>query len=133
MNTKSKELQVHEKQEIDRAAGEVIQEGRFYVPLVDIYENDNAIVLTADIPGVRREDVDIDLREGVLTLTARVDDVSENWHTLYREQEVGGFMRRFNLGDRIDQSKISAKVDNGVLRLELPKSSGYQPRRIEVH
>ena len=91
-----------------------------------------AIMVKADVPGAKKEDIEIDLREGVLTITAQVEDSTSEWRALYREHGVGGFTRRFSLGDRIDQGKITAQVDHGVLHLTLPKAEAHKPRRIEI-
>lgn len=131
--TREGELQVQQKQEIDTTQGEPIRQGRIYVPQVDIFENDTAIFLQADLPGARKEDVDIDLRDGVLTLTAYVNAPQPSWEALYREHEVGGFTRKFRVGERIDQGAIKAELKNGVLHVELPKSEAHKPRRITVN
>lgn len=127
-----RELEVSQKREIDAGEAEPTREGVTFVPEVDITENDQGIVLYADLPGVREGDLDIDVRDGVLTLTATVEPVSTNRNLIYQEYEVGGFQRRFTLGERIDTDKISAKLDAGVLTLELPKAEAHKPRKIQI-
>jgi HSP20 family protein len=107
--------------------------GAVYSPSVDIFENDNAITLLADMPGVKAQDLKIDLRESVLTLTGRVtppDGAKES--DVLREYQSGTFFRQFTLSETIDQSKIDAKLTDGVLRLELPKVEKARPRQITV-
>lgn len=127
-----KELQVAEKQAIEKQDGEPTREGLMWVPQVDIVEESEAITLRADLPGVKRDNVDIDVREGVLTLSASVGPTPENWQPVYAEYQVGGYSRRFSLGEQIDQSKIAASMDNGVLTLVLPKAEAAKPRKIAI-
>lgn len=127
-----KELEVSQKKEIATESGEPIRQGVTFVPDVDITESDQGITLYADLPGMLKEDLDIDVREGVLTLTATVRPVPDNRRLIHQEYEVGGFQRRFNLSERIDQEKISAGLSNGVLTLFLPKAAEHQPRKIEI-
>jgi HSP20 family molecular chaperone IbpA len=127
-----KELEVSRKKEIDKREGEPTREGLQFVPDVDIAEDENGIVLYADLPGVRIEDLDIDVRDGVLTLSASVESPMEHHRLRYKEYEIGGFTRRFNLSERIDPAKISAELNNGVLRLSLPKAEEHKPRKIEI-
>jgi HSP20 family molecular chaperone IbpA len=130
---KKKELEVSQKRSIDKESAEPTHAGVTFVPDVDIVEADDRITLYADLPGVSQENLDIDLREGVLTLTATVNPNPNNWRQVFREYDVGGFQRRFNLGERIDQTKIGAKLDNGVLELTLPKAEAHQPRKIKIN
>lgn len=131
-NKEKNELEVSQKKEISPEAGEPTRQGVSFVPDVDITESDEAIVLYADLPGVRKDDLDIDVREGVLTLTATVEKAPENRNLIYQEYDIGGFQRRFTLGDRIDQERITASMSNGVLTLFLPKMEQHQPRKIKV-
>lgn len=107
--------------------------GPVYSPAVDIFEHERAITVLADLPGVRAQDLEIDLRENVLTLTGRVSppDVAGRAYVL-REYEPGTFFRQFTLGSTIEQSKIDAQLTDGVLRLELPKAEKARPRQIAV-
>jgi HSP20 family molecular chaperone IbpA len=107
--------------------------GPVYSPAVDIFEHETAITVLADMPGVRAQDLDIDLRENVLTLTGRVSPPDAAGQALVaREYEPGTFFRQFTLGSTIEQSKIDAKLSDGVLRLELPKAEKARPRQIAV-
>ena len=107
--------------------------GPVYSPAVDIFENDNSITVLADMPGVKAQDLKIDLRESVLTLTGRVaSPESPNESDVLREFQTGTFFRQFTLSETIDQGKIDAKLTDGVLRLELPKVEKARPRQITV-
>ena len=128
----SKELQVKEKQEL-AAPAEQTRSGLIFTPEVDIFETDYEITLLADMPGVAADDVTIDLRDGVLTLSGDVKpwENSEESDVLV-EFEIGKYYRQFTLSDVIDQNKIEAKVEDGVIRLTLPKAEKAVPRRIKV-
>jgi len=127
-----KEIAVREKEQIAPAEGEPTREGVYYTPAVDIFEDEEAITVTADLPGVRKEDLEIDLKEGVLTVTGHVAPPESRLRPVYEEYGVGGYSRRFTLGDKVDQSSIGAKLQNGVLELRLPKAQKLRPRKIEV-
>lgn len=115
------------------SAPEQTRPGPVYSPAVDIFENENSITLLADMPGVRAEDLNIDLRESVLTLTGRVAAIDSTKELdVLREYRTGTFVRQFTLSETIDQAKIDAKLNDGVLRLELPKVEKARPRQITV-
>jgi len=114
-------------------APEQTRTGPVYSPAVDIFENDNTITLLADMPGVKASDLEIDLRENVLTLAGRVTAPgSEKELTVLREYRPGTFFRQFTLSEAVDQAKIDAQLTDGVLRLELPKVEKARPRQITV-
>jgi HSP20 family molecular chaperone IbpA len=130
--SETQSIQAKEKQETSGSA-EHTRPGPTFKPAVDIFETDTEIVLLADLPGVKAKDLDVDLRESVLTLTGTVDDLegSEELDVL-REYQTGKYFRQFTLSETIDQSKIDAELKNGVLRLTLPKVEKQAPRKIEV-
>ena len=107
--------------------------GPVYTPSVDIFENDNSITVLADMPGVKAQDLKIDVRENELTLTGRVSPPEAPKESdVLREYRSGTFFRQFTLSETIDQSKIDARLTHGVLRLELPKVEKARPRQITV-
>jgi len=107
--------------------------GPVYTPAADIFENDNSITVLADMPGVRAEDLKIDLHESVLTLTGHVGKPEKPGESdVLREYHSGTFFRQFTLAETIDQSKIDARLTDGVLRIELPKFESARPRQITV-
>jgi HSP20 family protein len=128
----SKELKVKEKQEV-AAAAEQTKPGPVFTPNVDIFETDKAITVLADMPGVRAEDLNVDLRDDTLTLigevNAAVDIPGEKIHVEY---DTGRYYRQFSLSEVIAQDKIDATLSDGVLRLTLPKVEKATPRRITV-
>jgi HSP20 family protein len=105
-----------------------------WTPAVDIQEEDSRYLLTADIPGVNRNDVEITLEEGVLTVKgerkAESDSAEEGFRR--RERIHGTFVRQFNLPDTVDTANISATADDGVLKIAIPKQEKSEPRRITV-
>lgn len=129
----TKEMTVKEKKELEERAKESTRPGRVFVPAVDILENEEEIIVLADMPGVSSKNVDIDLRESVLTIEGRISPVEgEKEVTVYREFDWGDYVRQFTLSDAIDQEKITAKMDQGVLRLTLPKAEKRKPQKIQV-
>lgn len=127
-----RELEFTEKKTLETTAGEPTREGLVYEPQVDIIEDAETITLFADMPGVKKSDVDIDVREGILTLNAAVRPVADGWQPLLKEYEIGGFTRRFSLSEKIDTERINARMENGVLVLRLPKMEQHKPRKIQI-
>jgi HSP20 family protein len=114
-------------------APEQTRPGPVYSPSVDIFENDDSITVLADMPGVKANDLKIDLRESVLSLTGRVSAAeSAKESDVLREYRPGTFFRQFTLSEAIDQAKIDAKLTDGVLWVELPKVENARPRQITV-
>jgi len=131
-DTEKKELQVKDKQELT-APAEQTRPGLVFTPDVDIFETDKELILLADMPGVKSEDLTIDLRENVLTLSGVASaDHNENEDQLLVEYRTGKYYRQFTLSEIIDQDKIDAKISDGVLRLSLPKVEKATPRQITV-
>ena len=126
------EMQKAEKGTVP-AVPEQTYPGPIYTPPADIFETDERISLLADMPGVKAQDLKIDLRENVLTLSghASAPEASGETHVL-REYGTGTYFRQFTLSEVIDQGKIDAKLADGVLRLELPKLERAKPRQITV-
>ncbi len=107
------------------------QKLRALTPSVDIYENSEEILLFADLPGVKKDDITIDLDNGQLTVVGnRYMDQEKDMQL----EEFGSaqFRRVFSVPQGIDQTKVDAELNDGVLKLHLPKSESVKPRRIEV-
>lgn len=132
MTTENKEITLREKEEIARDAAEPTRTGVYYTPAVDIFENEAAITVVADMPGVDKNELDIDLKDNILTITGQVRQPDERFQAVYREYGIGGYTRRFTLGNKVDQSKITATLKDGVLTLELPKAEAMRPRKIDI-
>ena len=128
----AKELKVKEKQEVTTDA-EQTRPGVVYTPDVDIFESDTDITLLADMPGVNTDNLNIDLRDDVLTLTGdAITDVGDTEKPVIVEYGVGKYHRQFTLSEVVDQAKITAELKDGVLRLVLPKVEKAAPRKITV-
>ena len=107
--------------------------GPVFIPAVDIFESEQALTLVADMPGVEPGSVDVDLKDGVLTLTSEAaDPAGDKERARATEYHYGRYYRQFTLSEMIDQSKIEARMKDGVLELILPKVEKAQPRKISV-
>jgi len=108
---------------------------RPWSPAVDIAEDENELTLTADLPGVKMEDLDIKIEDGVLTLTGNRrfenEEKKGGYHRI--ERAYGTFRRAFSLPDTVDADKVGARFDNGVLKVSLPKKEVAKPRSIKVN
>jgi HSP20 family molecular chaperone IbpA len=128
----TKELQAKEKVEVS-APAEQTKPGPVFTPNVDIFETDKEIIMLADIPGVKAKDLTIDLRDDTLTLIGEVKPIDRpEEEDILIEYQVGSYYRQFTIAEVIDQSKIDAALDNGVLRLSLAKVEKAMPRQITV-
>jgi HSP20 family protein len=126
------ELAVREKQEL-AAKEEKTVPGRFYVPYTDVYETEDALTVVMEVPGVVREDVAIELKGDVLRVEGRIDFAKYGGlEPVYTEYNVGHWTRSFALPDKVDQERIGAQLEDGVLTLTLPKTAEARPRRIAL-
>ena len=129
----TKEMELKKKKEVQPTAGEGTRPGPVYIPAVDILETQDEIVVLADMSGVDGKNVDIDLKDNQLTIRGHIDPVADEKEVpLYSEFGWGDYMRTFTLSDVINQEKITAKMDQGVLRLTLPKVEKIKPKKIVV-
>jgi HSP20 family protein len=125
------EVTSFKKQEV--SGNEQIHPGRTYVPNVDIYESADSLWLRADMPGVDDQSLEVELADGVLSLFGRVSVKEyENVQPVYTEYNIGNYARRFTLSKEIDTDRISARMINGVLELQLPKAERAKPRRLAI-
>lgn len=109
------------------------QEVETLLPPVDIYEDGNALHLIADMPGVTRESLHLEVDNNVLSLEGEVRlDMPEGLTALYAEVRAERYARRFTLSHEIDAEAIQARIDNGVVELVLPRKETHRRRRIEV-
>jgi HSP20 family protein len=127
-----KDMQVYGKQGV-QAATEQTKPGLVFTPEVDIFETEEAITLLVDMPGVVSDTLAIDLRENVLTLTGEVQPImGEKEKPVLIEFDTGTLYRQFTLAETIDQERIQAKLEGGVLRLVMPKAEKARPRKIAI-
>ena len=126
------ELAVREKRELAEREERTVP-GRFYVPQADVYETEEALTVVMEMPGVDRKDVGVELKEGVLRVEGRIDfSKYSGMEPVYTEYNVGHYGRSFTLSDRVDQERIAAQLEDGVLTLTLPKTAEARPRRIAI-
>lgn len=106
-----------------------------WVPAVDISEDEKAYTIRADVPGVKPEDVDVELENGVLTLKGEREESKEEEREGYKriERVSGKFYRRFTLPETVNADEISAKTEHGVLEIVIPKQPKPEPKRIKVN
>ncbi|MDG4474620.1 Hsp20/alpha crystallin family protein [Thiovibrio frasassiensis] len=127
-----KEMQIQQKQEVQQA-GEPTKPEKQYVPAVDIFETAEAVNVLAEMPGVAKEGVEIELENETLTIRGVMAPVvCEGETVLLQEFQPGSYLRKFTVAETIDQEKIQATMADGVLTLVLPKLAPAKPRRIEV-
>ena len=106
-----------------------------WAPSVDIYDHDENIVIKAELPGVAKKDIHVDVKDSVLTLSgerSHENEVKEE-NYLRKERAFGKFHRSFALPDGLDPKKIDADYKDGVLKIEIPKPEEKKPRKIAVH
>jgi len=100
-------------------------------PRIDIIEADDGFTVMADVPGIAKEDIEINVHRGVLTVKG-TRSASNDEHITHRERDSGTFSRQFNLPELADEESVSAKVTNGVLEIKIPKSRKAEPIKITV-
>lgn len=105
---------------------------RYITPPVDIYETSDGLTVMADVPGVAQEDMDIRVDNNLLTIRARSRHAAPS-NAVYREYELVHYFRQFELSDKVDVTRISAELKQGVLTVHLPKAEEAKPRRIDVN
>jgi HSP20 family protein len=128
----SQELQVQRKRELDQKEEATIP-ARVFLPNADIYETQDALTVILEMPGVERDNVEVHVEDGVLNVAGRLDlSKYKGLHPLYTEYNIGHYSRSFRLSSKIDQGKIGAEMNDGVLSLTLPKVEEAKPRTIKV-
>jgi HSP20 family molecular chaperone IbpA len=127
-----RELLVQQKREVD-GAEEATRPLRAFLATTDIFETEDALNVVLEMPGVAKENVDISIENGVLTVEGRIDfDKYQGLQPLYSEYNIGPYRRSFRLSSSVDQERISAEMTDGVITLLLPKSERTKPRVIKV-
>jgi len=105
-----------------------------FIPAVDIYEDDQRLVLKLEVPGVKQEDLDVRLENQTLTVKGErkfeSEEKQENFHRI--ERRFGTFARTFTLPVSIDTASVSAKYDNGVLAIQLAKKEAAKPKQVKI-
>jgi HSP20 family molecular chaperone IbpA len=128
----NQEMQVQQKREVDKAQ-ESTTPMRAFTPTVDIFETEDALTVVLEMPGVNKDNVDVNLEDGVLTVEGRIDfSKYEGLRPVYTEYNIGPYRRSFRISNQVDQGKIAAEMRDGVITLSLPKVEKAKPRRIQV-
>lgn len=128
-----KDLTVQEKKEL-QTNNEHTMPTKRYVPATDIIESKEQLMVYMDMPGVGKDNVTVKLEKNVLLVEGAIEaNAYSELKPLYSEYNIGNYWRQFDLSNKIDQSKIEAKMDNGVLLLTLPKIPEAQPRSIQIN
>lgn len=104
---------------------------RYIRPAVNIIEDDEGLVLTADLPGAAKESLDVNVEKGVLTISAPTRHTVPGT-PVYREFELATYYRQFTIPESLDHEKARAEYVNGILTLRVPKAEVAKPKRIEV-
>ena len=130
--SESHELQVQQKREVEKKT-EGTTPGRVFVPVTDIFETPEALTVVLEMPGVERGSIEANVENDVVTIAGRIDfSKYEGMQPLYTEYNVGHYARSFEISNKIDQSKITAQMKDGVVTIVLPKAEQAKPRKIQV-
>ncbi|MFL9858715.1 Hsp20/alpha crystallin family protein [Paraburkholderia madseniana] len=127
------ELSRHDPAAVARAQGEQPARRMTITPAVDIYENSEGVTLWADLPGVTKDKLEVRIHDGNLSIEAQaVVPTPANLRVQHAEVREPHFARTFTLSPDFDTSKIEANLQDGVLKLTIPRRDEARPRRIEV-
>jgi HSP20 family protein len=130
---KEQPLEVQQKKELISKEEKTVP-AKYYIPPADIYETDDAMTVILEVPGVERKNLNIVLENDSLKIDAHIDFAHyEGCEPVYTEYNIGHFQRAFTLSSKIDQDKITAELNDGVLTLTLKKSKEATPRRISLN
>lgn len=133
MTINKAELGTIEKKEV-QVKQESTMPGKRYIPATDIVETDGELMLYMDMPGVEKDQIEVKLEKNVLVVDGQINsNPYSELKPLYTEYNIGHFTRRFELSNEIDQTRIGATIEEGVLKLTLPKVPEKQPRLIKVN
>jgi len=128
----AQELQVQQKREVEKKT-EATMPARFFVPVTDILETPQALTVVLEMPGVDRNSIEANVEDDVVTIEGRIDFAKyEGMQPVYTEYNVGHYARSFQISNKIDQSKISAEMKDGVVTLVLPRAEQTKQRKIQV-
>lgn len=109
--------------------------GGSLVPAIDLHENKDSYSVRAELPGVKKEDIDISVHDGLLTINAESHhqhEDKEEGRVIHQERRYGKYVRAIRLGNDVDESNVKARYSDGILELELPKLEEVKPKKIEI-
>ena len=126
------EVPVQQKREVEKEQ-ESTRPTRAFMATSDIFETEEALTVTLEMPGVSKDNVDVGIENGMLTVEGRIDfGKYDGLQPVYSEYNVGPYRRSFRISSRIDQERISADMRDGIVTLILPKAEETKARRIKV-
>jgi HSP20 family protein len=129
---RSQSLAVQEKKELVSKDEKTVP-ARYFVPTTDVFETEDGLVVVMEVPGVTKQDIEINLENDTLRVEGRIDyGHYDGLEPLYAEYNIGHFARAFALSNKIDQQKIRAELADGVLTLTLKKAEQAMPRRVAI-
>ena len=107
---------------------------RVWSPTVDVFEDAGAIVIKADLPGVKQEDIDIEMNGDTLTIRGerKFEDEARRDNYVRVERQYGAFQRAFTIGTPVEPEGVKATYRNGVLELTIPKAEAGKPKKVQV-
>ncbi len=109
-----------------------LSDGQLHVPRFDIEETEDGWIVEADLPGVPRKDVNVEVRDGELLITGEIKERERKGMMRHRTRHTGEFEIRVALPEDVDTEQVDAALDHGVLKVEIPKPERAKPRKIEV-
>jgi HSP20 family protein len=132
MMAPNQELAVQQKREVEKKQERTVPL-RTFLPATDIFETEQALNVVLEMPGVRKDNVDVSIEDDILKVEGRIDySKYEGLQPVYTEYNVGHYVRSFELSSKIDQSAIKAEMKDGIVTLVLPKTEKVKPRKIAV-
>ncbi len=111
-------------------------DGGALVPALDVSETDHEYLVKAELPGIKKDDLEVEIHDGVLTINAETkyeNEHKEDGRIIRQERRYGKFVRSMRLGDEVDKEKVMAEYKDGVLTLRLPKAEAVKPKKIAVN
>jgi HSP20 family protein len=133
MTEESKTMQVQDQEMVESDGTERMRARATFIPRADIYETDDNVVVTVDIPGASQDTINITLEKNILKITGNSTHGNPDGYALaFAEFEAGDYERSFRLTDQINQDAIEALYKDGVLKLTLPKAEAAKARKISV-
>jgi HSP20 family molecular chaperone IbpA len=134
MAEKTAALSTEKRESLEKAGEKSLatrDETAYIAPPVDIFENEESLIVVVDLPGVDKNGVDIRVEDNILTIKGKAN-YTQPESILHQEFSLQGYYRQFQLSDEVDQSRISAESKNGVLTITLPKAEKSKPKQIKV-
>ncbi|MDY6857121.1 MAG: Hsp20/alpha crystallin family protein [Thermodesulfobacteriota bacterium] len=111
------------------------ESGQEWVPCIDLSENDGKYTLTAELPGMKKENISISMEDGYITISGKKENGKEEKDVQYYMQEMrnGAFCRSFKFPEKIDEEKVEATYKDGILTLMIPKKEKEEKKKIKIH